>query len=149
MAIHFHFQKPTSLLNRRLLKSFISDIFDKEEKKFGQIEFVFCDNAYLLGINQTFLKHDYFTDVVSFNLSDTGSSKIEGEIYISVDMVRENSVRFKVSFARELTRVIFHGILHLCGYDDVKQPDKLVMKKKENFYLAAFLNSAENITLQI
>ena len=147
MAIHFHFQKPTSLLNRRLLKSFISDIFEKEEKEVGQIDFVFCDNAYLLGINQTFLKHDYFTDVVSFNLTDTGSSKIEGEIYISVDMVRENSVRFKVSFARELTRVIFHGILHLCGYDDLKQRDKLLMKRKENFYIAAFLDSTENITL--
>ncbi len=146
MAIYFHFQKPTILSNRKLLRSFIFKIFEYENRTLAQLEFVFCDNDFLLNINQTFLKHDYFTDVITFNLADLDSLPIRGEIYISVEMVKQNSLHFRVSFAQELYRVIFHGILHLCGYDDKKPQDKLVMKNKENFYLAAFLDSINAIT---
>ena len=102
-----------------------------------QLIIFFCTDQYLLDINKRFLKHDYFTDIITFNLADP-NGKIEGEIYISVDRVRENSKKMQVSLREELHRVIFHGALHLCGYGDKGDKEKKKMTTAEDRYLRLY-----------
>lgn len=136
-VISFHFTVPGSFLkNRTSLKAFIAHLFKKEGKKLTSLNYIFCDDEYLLNINKQYLQHDFYTDIITFELSDTDST--EGEIYISVDRVRENAAQFKTSFKEELHRVIFHGALHLCGYKDKSNTHKAEMRKKEQEYLKAF-----------
>lgn len=133
--IHFHFLKGSNSLSQRgHLKSFISTLFKKEGKRLGEISYIFCSDDYLLEINRQYLKHDYYTDIITFGLSEPGQP-INAEIYISVDRVKENAGEFKTSFKRELHRVIFHGVLHLCGYKDKKKEDVALMRKMEEKYL--------------
>nr|AUN35587.1 metal-dependent hydrolase YbeY [uncultured bacterium] len=136
MLIKFHFQRPITISNRRCLKKIILKIFEDEGKFPNSIDFIFCDNNYLLEINKAYLNHDYFTDIITFDLSP--DSKIAGEIYISVEMVRENAIQFQTSFSNELTRVMFHGILHLCGYNDKTKIEKHLMRRMEDHYLKMF-----------
>jgi rRNA maturation RNase YbeY len=133
--IFWQFQKACALQERNRLKLFLQHIFQKEKKSLGELVIVFCDDDYLLGINRAFLKHDYFTDIITFDMTEPGSSKLKGEIYISIDTVRDNADRFNCSFKEEIHRVIFHGCLHLCGYGDKKKADIILMRSKENFYL--------------
>jgi rRNA maturation RNase YbeY len=133
--ILWQFQKTCTLQDRDRLKLFVQAIFRQEKKKLGDLSFVFCDDEYLLGINKSFLHHDYYTDIITFDLTEPGSKVLSGEIYISIDTVRDNALHFKCSFKEELHRVIFHGCLHLCGYGDKKKVEKAVMRSKENFYL--------------
>lgn len=134
MEITFHFQKRVHLQNRRNLKSFIGSIFEREKKIAESVSFVFCDDPFILQINRDHLDHDYYTDVITFNLSEKGQP-ITGEIYISIDTVKSNAVLFKSSLKNELLRVIFHSVLHLCGYDDKTEEYKTLMTKMEDFYL--------------
>jgi rRNA maturation RNase YbeY len=138
--VHFHFldRKPV-LKERTRLKLFIENLFTQEKKKLGNFSCIFCSDEYLLGINKDFLKHDFYTDVITFNL---GSSKteIEGEVYLSVDRIKDNANQLGVSFKEELHRVIFHGALHLCGYKDKKKADILIMRNKEGVYLKSYFN---------
>ena len=97
------------------------------------VNFIFCSDRVLLEINQKFLKHDFYTDILTFNLSETES--IQAEIYISIDRVRENSLKLGVSIKSELLRVIFHGVLHLCGYNDETKGEKKEIREKEDHYL--------------
>jgi rRNA maturation RNase YbeY len=99
------------------------------------LSFVFCSDDFLLQINRDFLSHDYYTDIITFDLSNNDSGAIAGEVYISVDTIRENSRRYSTSITRELHRVMFHGVLHLCGYKDKTKTQKLVMRQKEDYYL--------------
>lgn len=138
MAISFKFQKKTTLVNRDILKSFIFLLVSKERRKIEDLTFVFCDNDYLLDINRTNLKHDYFTDIITFDTNAGKANTISGEIYISVDMVRSNAQHYNVSFSNELRRVIFHGVLHLCGYMDKKKVDIEIMRGREDFYLKLY-----------
>jgi probable rRNA maturation factor len=131
--IHFFFQSKMRLTERRRLKTFLQTIFKKEGKIIETLVYVFCSDKYLLKLNQAFLKHNYYTDILTFNLSKSG--KIEGEIYISVDRVKENSKTLKINTNLELLRVIFHGALHLCGYADKTKPQRKEMRKKEDEYL--------------
>ncbi len=135
MEINFHFQKDITLTQRRKLKAFICSMFKSEKKTSSNLSFVFCSDNYLLDINRTFLKHNYYTDIITFNLSLKRDKEIRGEVYISVDRVRENAKIFNNTINQELHRVIFHGILHLCGYGDKTKRQKLKMTQKENFYL--------------
>ena len=105
-----------------------------ENKKLGDIIFVFCNDDYLLEKNITFLKHNTLTDVIAFDYSK--GQKITGDILISIDRVQENSKIFEVSFLNELYRVMVHGLLHLLGYNDKNQKDAILMKSKENYYLS-------------
>lgn len=132
-TIHFFFPGNIHLTERIKLKLFIRNIFKKEGKKLKSITFIFCTDEYLLKLNQTFLNHNYYTDVITFNLSS--SELIEGEIYISVDRIRDNSKKLDIKFQLELLRVMFHGVLHLCGYTDKKIAEKQKMEKMENKYL--------------
>ena len=138
MPIRFHFQASTKLNNRRKLKEFMPSLFLRERKELGELDIVFCDNAYLLAINQQYLKHNFYTDIITFDLSTGPKAMIIGELYISVEMVRENAIKYKVKFITELYRVIFHGALHLCGYKDKTKKDISLMRAKEEQYLKMF-----------
>lgn len=137
-VIQFHFlMGSSSLSQRRHLRSFVASLFKKEGKKLDEIQYIFCSDDYLLEINRQYLKHDYYTDIITFGLSDPGQP-INAEIYISVDRVKENAREFKTSFKRELHRVIFHGALHLCGYKDKREQDQQIMRKMEDKYLGQY-----------
>jgi rRNA maturation RNase YbeY len=134
----FFEQREFSLENRTRLKFFIESIFRKEGKGLGSLNYVFCSDKRLLEINRKFLHHDYYTDIITFNLSQ--SSSIQAEIYISIDRVRDNAKKLNVSFKSELHRVIFHGPLHLCGFGDKTGLKMKEMRKKENFYLVSYFS---------
>ena len=135
--IKFFFNNASiSIENRSVLKNKINGIFLKEKKKYSNISFIFCSDKYLLSINNKFLGHNTYTDIITFPLNEEGEA-IFGEIYISVDRIRENAVNEGCTIKNELYRVLFHGVLHLCGYKDKTIKDKKTMTAKENFYLAS------------
>lgn len=132
MAIQFFFlQKNISLTNRTSLKTFINSIFKMERRKLESLTYIFCSDEYLLEINKTHLKHNYYTDIITFDFSYTENA-ITGEIYISTDRVRDNASTLDVSIKEELHRVIFHGALHLCGYKDKTTKDAKDMRVAED-----------------
>ena len=132
--IRFHSQiKHLRLPNRNQLKRFLDSIFRLEGKKLKSLNYIFCSDKELLKINIDFLNHNYFTDIITFDLSEKDG--IVGEIYISMERVRENAQELKVPVIEELHRVIFHGALHLCGFRDKTKADKLEMTRKEDEYL--------------
>ena len=111
------------------------ELLAKEElREIGGIAFVFCDDNYLHKINLEFLKHDTFTDIITFDYS--AGNEIISEIYISVDRVVDNAKKYSQTFEDEIHRVIIHGVLHLCGYKDRLAEDKQIMRDKENHYLS-------------
>jgi len=135
--IYFFFEKETKLENRSKLKKFLESIFKRERKDLGSVNLIFCSDRYLRAINKDYLKHDYYTDIVTFGLSAEGEP-LAGEIYISVDRVFENAISFRVAREKELHRVIIHGVLHLCGYSDKTKADKNRMTAMEDRYLASY-----------
>lgn len=142
MPVIFHFHETSfSLKNRTHLKNFLEALFLKEGYQTEHLEYIFCTDKYLLKINQEFLHHDTFTDILTFDLSES-PKHISGEIYISAERVRENAEKFGASFDNELHRVIFHGALHLCGYKDKRPGDKKIMREKENENLKAYFKFA-------
>lgn len=112
-------------------------MFKKEGKRVESVNYIFVSDNALLEINKQFLKLDFYTDIITFDLSE--SAEITAEIYISVDRVRDNATLLGVSFKSELHRVIFHGALHLCGYGDKTKAQKAEMREKEDFYLQSYL----------
>jgi probable rRNA maturation factor len=131
MAVTFHQLTKVNLQNRKALKGFIPQLFKKEGKLFESINYIFCSDEYLLKVNNNFLQHDFYTDIITFDLSLSKTSPTIGEIYISVDRVKENAITHQTTFELELHRVIFHGALHLCGYKDKTKKDALLMRDKE------------------
>ena len=136
--IHFHFLVPPfHFRNRSRLKSFLIDQLKKEGKKVGAINYIFCDDQYLLTINQEFLQHKTYTDIITFELSSKAQPLIS-DIYISVERVRENASLFHSSFNAELHRVIFHGALHLLGYKDKSAEQFKQMRQLEDLWLRQY-----------
>jgi len=133
----FFHNKAPFLRDRRKLAHFIEGIFKKEKIQLGSLVYIFCSDEYLLNINREFLKHDFYTDIITFNLAPS-PDRIEGEVYISYDRVKENAKTEKVSFKVELHRVVFHGALHLCGFKDKKIKDRQNMRAKEDKYLNSY-----------
>ena len=133
----FFEHKKIRLENRNKLKTFIESIFKKEKKRLSSINYIFCSDKKLLEINRRFLKHDFYTDIITFNLSETNSA--QAEIYISVDRVKDNAKKINTFIKLELHRVIFHGVLHLCGYKDKGKQEKVKMKRREDYYLKYYL----------
>ena len=136
-TVYFHFLKPFSLSDRTRLKAFLVSIFRKEKTPLVELSFVFCSDAYLLKINRQYLNHDYYTDIITFNLSEN-QKLVRGEVYISIDRVRDNARKEKTTFKEEIHRVMFHGVLHLCGFKDKTPSAKSAMRKAENKYLELF-----------
>lgn len=120
--------------NKTHLKSFIASIFKKEKRELGSINYIFCSDDMLLKINQDFLQHNYYTDIITFGLNEPGEP-IEAEIYVSIERVKDNANQQSVSYQNEMQRVLFHGALHLCGYKDKKKSEIMVMRQKEDLYL--------------
>jgi probable rRNA maturation factor len=127
-----------TLANRVALKSFIEKRVKKEGYTIDSLTYVFCSDKYLLKINKDFLSHDYYTDIISFDLSEIPGQLI-GEVYISVDRVKDNAKTHGTSLKEELHRVIFHGALHFCGYKDKKPTDAKKMREMEDRWLNAYM----------
>lgn len=139
MPVKFIFSEAKiALPERRRLKGFIEGLFRANKKKLSSLTYIFCSDPFLLEINKQFLKHDYYTDIITFNLASP-KELIEGEIYISIDRVKDNAQTLSNSLQEELHRVIFHGALHLCGYKDKTKADKKRMRAAEDKCLASYL----------
>lgn len=137
MPIKFFTEETKFQLKERIrIKNWINETIIGENSNPGIINFIFTSDKYLLEINKQYLSHDYFTDIITFNYCE--KHIINGDIYISVDTVKNNSRLFNVTFIEELHRVMIHGILHLLGYEDKKDEEKVKMREKENQYLERF-----------
>jgi rRNA maturation RNase YbeY len=135
-----NFQKADSALTlpaKTDLKLFIESLFKMEKTPLATINYIFCSDKYLLSINQQFLNHDYYTDIITFGLHDKGTPVV-AEVYISVDRVKDNAKSLGVTFTNEMLRVLFHGALHLCGYKDKSKADISMMRAKEDAYLKLY-----------
>ncbi len=133
--VYFLFdQVSITLGNRTKLKTLIVRLFKKEGMSLVKLNYVFCSDKTLMEINRKFLQHDFYTDIITFDLSET-SGQVMGEIYVSVDRIKDNAGRYGVSVKSELHRVILHGALHLCGYKDKRKREIQEMRKMEDKYL--------------
>ena len=139
MPVRF-FQEDTDFApgQKNPLKKWISSVIRREGAATGEINYVFCSDNYLLDINKKYLDHDYYTDIITFDQSE--DNLIAGDIYISVDRVRENAANSTIPFKEELKRVMIHGILHLLGYDDKSEEEKKQMRKKEEACLSLYVD---------
>ena len=137
-AIHFQQEEGLEfrLKERKAIATWIKKVIKQEGKKCGELLYFFCSDKYLLSINKAFLKHNTYTDIVTFDYSEAGT--IAGEIYISIDRVKENAAIYKQPFNKELKRVLIHGVLHLCGYADKTEGLKKKMRQKEDQALSLF-----------
>jgi probable rRNA maturation factor len=135
-SIHFFTESITfKLPHPRKTTTWIKLVAQKEKRSIKEINYIFCSDAYLLQLNQGFLNHNTLTDIITFDNSED-KKNLEGEIYISIDRVKENALKFENSFEAELHRVMIHGVLHLIGYKDKKPADKSLMRKKEDACLS-------------
>lgn len=140
IPIQFNFLEPIDLRDRSRLKKFLISLFKKEGKGLNELQYIFCSDRYLLEINRQYLNHDYYTDIITFDLSER-NQPINAEIYISVDRIRENAGDYNSTLKKELHRVIFHGALHLCGYKDKHPQDQKLMRHMEDKYLELWFRS--------
>ncbi len=140
MGVHY-FNEDVAFpkIKKRITTGWIKQVISIEEKRVGDISFIFCSDEYLLEVNRKYLNHDYFTDIITFD--NVEGSLISGDIFVSVDRVKENSVEFATSFDNEIHRIIIHGVLHLLGYKDKVKKDKHLMTQKEDLYLKLFNDS--------
>ena len=121
-------------LQKAHIQKYVKVLIKKEIKIFGDITIIFCSDKYLLDINIEYLNHNYFTDIITFNYVE--GNTISGDLFISIERVKENAAEFNTSWIKELYRVVFHGVLHLVGYNDKTNAEKKVMGKKEDIYLS-------------
>ena len=144
MPVTFHEQTPVTLKERKRLKLFLLDMFIKEGYQSDKLDIIFCSDDFLKSINIKFLKHDYYTDIITFDLSTSGSNAVSGEIYISIDRVKENTEIHKEPYNREIHRVILHGVLHLCGHKDKTTAEILRMRQQEDKYINLYFKRSTN-----
>ena len=130
--------KSSSLRSRTELKTFINKQCLKEGIHIETLQYVFCSDAFVLDINKRFLNHNFYTDIISFDLSEQ-KGRLIGDVYISIDRVKENAKTEGNLYTHELLRVIFHGALHFCGYKDKKPADQKMMRTMEDKWLKAYL----------
>lgn len=136
MAIHFYSEEiPFPDIQKPVIKRWLLSIAQEEQFAILSLNIIFCTDKYLSTLNQEYLNHDTLTDIITFRYH-SGPGPIEGEIFISIERVRENSGKYQASFENELHRVIVHGFLHLCGFRDKTHEEKSLMRDKENFYLS-------------
>jgi probable rRNA maturation factor len=134
--INYNYESDFSLDNEEAISAWMTEVIESENKKEGEINYIFCDDKYLHKINLEYLNHDNLTDIISFDY--TMGNQISGDIFISVERVKDNAKDFKVSFETELRRVMAHGVLHYCGYKDKGDEDERLMRAKEEEKLAMF-----------
>ncbi|MEP0367912.1 MAG: rRNA maturation RNase YbeY [Cyclobacteriaceae bacterium] len=128
-----------ALPDEKSVSDWLKTVANKEGKNISTLTYIFCSDEYLLAINKEYLKHNYYTDIITFDnsISDEG---ILGDIFISIDRVKENASEFNEPIERELNRVIVHGLLHLCGYKDKTETEQNVMRQREDAYISLRLN---------
>lgn len=134
--ISFNYENNFELPNEDQIATWISRVILSENKKEGEINYIFCNDDYLLNLNEQYLDHDTLTDIISFDYSV--GNEIHGDIFISTERVKENAIDFKATFEEELQRVIVHGVLHYCGYKDKTEDDELLMRNKEDEKIKMF-----------
>jgi rRNA maturation RNase YbeY len=134
--INFHYESKFNLVNEEEYTNWIIRVINSENRKLGDLSYVFCSDDYLYQLNKKFLGHSTFTDIISFDYSK--EENLSGEIYISIDRVKENAAKYNVTFNSELLRVMAHGVLHLSGYKDKNEQDKELMRVKENEKIEMF-----------
>lgn len=134
--ISFNYETDFEIRNEEQYENWISQVIESEDKTEGEINYIFCDDAYLLEKNIEFLNHDTLTDIISFDY--TMGNLISGDIFISVERVKENAADFNVPFEEELRRVMAHGVLHYCGYKDKSEADEQLMRSKEEEKMKLF-----------
>ena len=122
-------------INKSHITNYIKYLIKNEKSKLGVVTLIFCSDNYLLDINKNYLNHNYYTDIITFNYVE--DKVISGDLFISIERVRENATEFDTVFINELYRVIFHGLLHLIGYNDITSEEKMIMREMENLYLSA------------
>lgn len=127
--ISFNYECDFNIDNEDEFFVWIENVINSENKSLGEISYIFCDDEYLLEINKQYLNHDYYTDIISFDYTD--NEVVSGDIFVSIDRVKENALEYNVSFDNELKRVIIHGVLHFCGFKDKTQEEERVMRLKE------------------
>ena len=131
-----YFREDTSFVfkDRRLNNRWLKLVAESEIRRLGDISIIFCSDKKILEVNLEYLQHDYYTDIITFDYCE--GDRLNGDLFISIDSVKENASYYGVEFSEELNRVIVHGILHLIGYDDHSEKDKKLMRQKENYYLS-------------
>ncbi|TDE31495.1 MULTISPECIES: rRNA maturation RNase YbeY [Flavobacterium] len=134
--INFNYETDFNLDNEEDITTWLENVIASENKKEGEINYIFCDDEYLHKINVEYLDHDTLTDIISFDYSM--GNELHGDIFVSVERVKDNAADFKVSFEEELKRVLVHGILHYCGYKDKGEAEELLMRSKEDEKIAMF-----------
>ena len=138
MAVSFNFVEIKDILSQKnKIKAWIKSVVEKKGMKVGDISYIFCKDEYLLNINKTYLNHDYFTDIISFDYSD--KDKVAGDLFISIDRVLDNSKSLNQEFEQELYRVIIHGVLHLLGLKDKTEKEEKEMRKAEEECLKSLM----------
>lgn len=134
LSISFHSEDVDfQLENEQQIIDWIKNTIQQEAKSATEISYIFCTDEYLYQMNLEYLNHDTYTDIITFDYTE--KSVVSGDIFISIDRVKENAIKFKTTFKNELSRVIIHGVLHLLGYKDKTPEQKQVMRSKEDFYL--------------
>ncbi len=138
-AVQLFFLEPITVLKARTqLKQFLQTVAKKNGRPIASLNIIFCSDDYLLTINKQFLQHDFYTDIITFDLSENKKGPVTAELYISIDRVRDNAVQNKAHLYKELHRVIFHGLLHLLGYKDKLKKDQILMRQMEDKLLANY-----------
>ena len=133
--ISYHFEDTDFIFKGKSVNNrWLRLVAESEIRKIGQISIILCSDNYILDVNQQYLQHDYFTDIITFDYCE--GDKLSGDLFISVDTVRDNAIEYGTEFKDELNRVIVHGVLHLIGYDDHSDVDIAIMRKKEDYYLS-------------
>lgn len=134
--ISYNYEIDFKVPNEDLYTSWIESVVSSEGKELGELCYIFCDDDYLLEINQQYLNHDTLTDIISFDYSE--GDLISGDIFISVDRVQDNAVDLDITFEEELKRVMIHGVLHYCGYKDKSENEEQLMRSKEDEKIKMF-----------
>lgn len=134
--ISFNYETDFQLDNEEAFEHWISRVITSESKELGEISYIFCDDEYLHKINVAYLNHDDLTDIISFDYSE--GKILQGDIFISIERVKDNAHDFNVPFDEELKRVMIHGVLHYCGYKDKSEADEKIMRSKEDEKVTMF-----------
>ena len=134
--INFNYETDFNLDSEEATAAWLGNVITSENKKEGEINYIFCDDGYLHKINVEYLEHDTLTDIISFDYSM--GNELHGDIFVSIERVKDNANDFNVSFEEELKRVLVHGILHYCGYKDKGEVEELLMRSKEDEKIAMF-----------
>jgi rRNA maturation RNase YbeY len=146
MAVRYYDQHVRSgLKDKKKLSTFLQSLLRSKRTDVKKVDltYIFCNDDYLLEINKEFLNHDTLTDIITFDMSEEPET-LDGEIYISIERVKENAAKFQVSYNQELHRVIFHGALHLCGFKDKKTADKELMRQQEDMCLHQYFETGND-----